>query len=147
MIVEAEKGSSLISITFFQFCLDGLHFIKKAIEFCVLVSEERFVLIERYGGETRHELIHRHFLEFGALHGFRTPCRIRALRPTLVRSSQSLPRRYSLGGSPPKSLLLVIYHPVISQCLNLGIRTRFSGPLIINFVWLSCWTELFSTIW
>src|SRR5262249_20782234 len=127
MIVQGKQLSPLIALACFQFVLDGHHFVEQAIELCVLASEKCLVLFDSDGGETLDELIHRHILELGALHGFRTPCRTKALRPTLVRSSQSFPRRYSLGESPSYSIFFVIYQPVISQCLNRGTSTRFSG--------------------
>src|SRR5262249_34293802 len=147
MIIQGKQLSAPVAITSFQFVFDGHHFVEQAVERCVLVSENCLVLFDPDGGETLHEIVHRHILEFGPLHGFRTPCSIRAPRPTLVRSSQSLPRRESLGESPPKSLFFLICHAVISQCLNLGISARFSGALIMFLGKRSCSAESFSTMW
>jgi hypothetical protein len=60
----------LIAIARLQLALDGLHFIKEAIESCVFPSEQSCILIERYSNERLYELIHRPVLELvQLLHG------------------------------------------------------------------------------
>ena len=51
-----------------QFVFDGHHLVEQAIEPCVLAPEKCLVLFDPDGGETLHELVHRHILEFEPLH-------------------------------------------------------------------------------
>src|SRR5215470_11528196 len=112
----------------------------------MLTSEQRLVLIDRNGNVALHQLVHCQDWLSRPVHGLRTPSLMSARRPTLLRSSQSLPRRYSLGETSPNASFFVIYQLVISQCLNLGIRTRFSGLWIIVFGKPSSSADVFSTM-
>jgi hypothetical protein len=146
MVEQRKQGSPLIACPDFQLLFDIIHLPIETIVLGIVIVAHRLMLIQRDGDEALHQLIHCHVGEFGAAHGLRTPRSINAFLSTLTRSAQSFPRRYSRGDNPPHLLLLVPYHAVISQCLNLEMRTKLSGSSITDLGKPSCSADVRSTM-
>ena len=63
MVIEGKKGAPVIASTRLQLVLYGLHFVEQTIEFCVLISQQHPVLIERNRSKTLDQLVHGHLME------------------------------------------------------------------------------------
>jgi len=93
----------LITRPVLQFVRNGDHLGKKTLEFGKVIREQRLVLLNTSSSKALHQLGNGQVSQIKGFHGLSTPKRINACFPTRTRSSQLLPRKYSLGETLPKS--------------------------------------------